>query len=164
MDARARVHSWMQLFHTTLDKTATGRFTPRAREEAGTQQDLCVGGAILSLDLKQAFDRVNREALAAFLKRLGAPSDLIAAVVALHDSSAYHIQDDYHDSEIITTQGKRQGCKLAPLVGSHLHYYTSSAQGPPLWASKGKAPLSLTTPCANGSLNAKPMCISSLNS
>ena len=106
----------MQLFHTTLDKTATGRFTPRAREEAGTQQDLCVGGAILSLDLKQAFDRVNREALAAFLKRLGAPSDLIAAVVALHDSSAYHIQDDYHDSEIITTQGERQGCKLAPLL------------------------------------------------
>ncbi|CAE7521994.1 kptA [Symbiodinium sp. CCMP2592] len=41
-----------------------------AREDDGTQKDLCVGGAILSLDLKQAFDRVERHALASSLKRL----------------------------------------------------------------------------------------------
>ena len=135
MDALARVHTWMRLFQTTIDKAATGRFALKAREEAGTQQNLCVGGAILSLDLKQAFDRVNRAALAASLERLGAPQDLIAAVIALHDSSAYHIQDAYHDSEVLTTSSIRQGCKLAPLLWvaistTVLHQLRDALSGP----------------------------------
>ena len=135
MDALARVHTWMRLFQTTIDKAATGRFALKAREEAGTQQNLCAGGAILSLDLKQAFDRVNRAALAASLERLGAPQDLIAAVIALHDSSAYHIQDAYHDSEVLTTSSIRQGCKLAPLLWvaistTVLHQLRDALSGP----------------------------------
>ena len=82
----------------------------------GTQNDLCVGGAILSLDLKQAFDRVNRQALVQALRRLQAPEELIAAVIALHDTSAYHIHDAFNETKVITTRGIRQGCKLAPLL------------------------------------------------
>ena len=84
--------------------------------EAGTQHDLCVGGAILSLDLKQAFDRVNRQALVQALRRLQAPEELIAAVIALHDTSAYHIHDAFSETKVATTRGIRQGCKLAPLL------------------------------------------------
>ena len=65
----------------------------------GTPNDLCVGGAILSLDLKQAFDRVNRQALVQALRRLKAPEELIAAVIALHDTSAYHIHDAFSENK-----------------------------------------------------------------
>ena len=115
-DALARVHSWMRKYERTIGKAAPERFALRARVEAGTQNDLCVGGAILSLDLKQAFDRVNRQALVQALRRLQAPEELIAAVIALHDTSAYHIHDTFNETKIITTRGIRQGCKLAPLL------------------------------------------------
>ena len=88
----------------------------RAWEEVGTQHTLCVGGAILSLDLKQAFDRVDRKALVKALQRLRAPEEFIAAVVALHDTSSYHIHDAFQETTVTATRGIRQGCKLAPLL------------------------------------------------
>ena len=115
-DALARVHSWMRKYDQVIAKAAPGRFALRARVEAGTQNELCVGGAILSLDLKQAFDRVNRQALVQALRRLQAPEDLVAAVIALHDTSAYHIHDNFSETKVTTTRGIRQGCKLAPLL------------------------------------------------
>ena len=69
----------MRKYDQVIAKAAPGRFALRARVEAGTQNELCVGGAILSLDLKQAFDRVNREALVQALRRLQAPEELVAA-------------------------------------------------------------------------------------
>ena len=115
-DALARVHCWMRKYDQVIAKAAPGRFALRARVEAGTQNELCVGGAILSLDLKQAFDRVNRQALVQALRRLQAPEELVAAVIALHDTSAYHIHDNFSETKVTTTRGIRQGCKLAPLL------------------------------------------------
>ena len=37
-------------------------------------------------------------------------------MIAIHDTSAYRIEDDFRSSEIRTTRGIRQGCKLAPLL------------------------------------------------
>ena len=68
-------------------------------------QDLCVGGAILSLDLTQAFDRLDRSALVAALRRLQAAEDLISAVIALHDTSSDHLQDSFHSTQVPTTWG-----------------------------------------------------------
>ena len=59
---------------------------------------------------------MDRAALVQALRRLGTPDDLVAAVLAIHDTSAYHIEDDFRSSEIRTTRGIRQGCKLAPLL------------------------------------------------
>ena len=115
-DALARVHSWLRKYNHVIDKAAPGRFALRTRVEAGTQQDLCVGGATLSLDLKQAFDRVDRQALVQALRRLQAPAELVAAVIALHDTSAYHIHDNFTETKVTTTRGIRQGCKLARLL------------------------------------------------
>ncbi|CAE7276564.1 unnamed protein product, partial [Symbiodinium sp. CCMP2456] len=115
-DALARVHAWCGLCRGNLNKFTPGRFAMKEREATEGYNDICVGGAILSLDLKQAFDRVNRQALDTALQRLGAPQDLIAAVVALHATSAYRIQDSYHDTAVLTTRGIRQGCKLAPML------------------------------------------------
>ena len=52
-DALARVHSWMRTFHRTLDRGTTSIFATAT----GRGRRTGVGGAILSLDLKQAFDR-----------------------------------------------------------------------------------------------------------
>ena len=115
-DALARVHEWIARFRVNIAVAAPDRFAKRERQRQGTDRNLCVGGAILSLDLKQAFDRVDRAALVQALRRLGTPDDLVAAVIAIHDTSAYRIEDDFRSSEIRTTRGIRQGCKLAPLL------------------------------------------------
>ena len=115
-DALARVHEWIARFRVNIAVAAPDRFAKKERQRQGTDRNLCVGGAILSLDLKQAFDRVDRAALVQALRRLGTPDDLVAAVIAIHDTSAYHIEDDFRSSEIRTTRGIRQGCKLAPLL------------------------------------------------
>ena len=114
--ALARVHEWIARFRVNIAVAAPDRFAKKERQRQGTDRNLCVGGAILSLDLKQAFDRVDRAALVQALRRLGTPDDLVAAVIAIHDTSAYHIEDDFRSSEIRTTRGIRQGCKLAPLL------------------------------------------------
>ena len=109
-------------YESTIDKAAPGRFALRVRVEAGTQNDLCVGGAILSLDLKQAFDRVNRQALVQALRRLQAPEELIAAVIALHDTSAYHIHDNFNETKVTTTRGDSPRMQIGPTsLGCHLH-------------------------------------------
>ena len=115
-DALARVHEWIARFRVNIAVAAPDRFAKKERQRQGTDRNLCVGGAILSLDLKQAFDRVDRAALVQALRRLGTPDDLVAAVIAIHDTSAYHIEDDFRSSEIRATRGIRQGCKLAPLL------------------------------------------------
>ena len=115
-DALAWVHEWIARFRVNIAVAAPDRFAKKERQRQGTDRNLCVGGAILSLDLKQAFDRVDRAALVQALQRLGTPDDLVAAVIAIHDTSAYHIEDDFRSSEIRTTRGIRQGCKLAPLL------------------------------------------------
>ncbi|CAE6911839.1 kptA [Symbiodinium sp. CCMP2592] len=41
-----------------------------------------------------------KERLYAVIRRLGAPDDLIAAVIALHDTSSYHLQDDFYETKV----------------------------------------------------------------
>ena len=72
--------------------------------------------AVLSLDLKQAFDRVSRRALYQAMRRLGVDESLAAAVIALLDTSEYIIRDDKSETKVKTTRGIRQGCKIAPLL------------------------------------------------
>ena len=115
-DALARVHEWIARFRVNIAVAAPDRFAKRERQRQGTDKNLCVGWAILSLDLKQAFDRVDRTALVQALRRLGTPDDLVAAVIAIHDTSAYHIEDDY------TRHPPRM--QIGPtIVGSHIDYH-----------------------------------------
>ena len=71
---------------------------------------------MLSIDLKQAFDRVSREALTQALRNLGTDEATIAAVIAIHDTSCYHIQQQDTATSVRTTRGIRQGCRLAPML------------------------------------------------
>ena len=102
-------------FRDCYRKGGGGKFAQYERKADPSNQHLCVGGAILSLDLKQAFDRVDRRALALSLKRLGADGGMTAAIISLLDTSRYHIQND-QDRVVCTNRGIRQGCKIAPML------------------------------------------------
>ena len=115
-DALARVQIWIENFKKCYGKGNGSKFAQREREEKPDNKTLCVGGAILSLDLKQAFDRVNRQALATSLRGLGADENVTAAIISLLDTSRYHIISDQQHSSVGTTRGIRQGCKIAPML------------------------------------------------
>ncbi|CAE7455423.1 unnamed protein product [Symbiodinium natans] len=115
-DALARVQVWIDNFKRCYGRGNSSKFAQRDREENPDNTKLCVGGAILSLDLKQAFDRVNRQALAQSLKDLGAGESMTAEIISLLDTSRYHIISDQEQSTVGTTRGIRQGCKIAPML------------------------------------------------
>ena len=50
------------------------------------------------------------------LRNLGTDEATIAAVIAIHDTSCYHIQQQGTATSVRTTRGIRQGCRLAPML------------------------------------------------
>ena len=91
------------------------RFTVRERKEAGLEVGEA-GGCLLSVDLSQAFDRVNRAKLDRALSEHQVGSNLRSTITAIHEEAAYQVRDRYHATKITTTQGIRQGCRLAPAL------------------------------------------------
>ena len=69
------------------------------------------------VDLKKAFDTVNREMLFAVLERFGCPPTFLALIKALHSGNTATVRvggelsDDFEVS-----MGVKQGCVLAPLL------------------------------------------------
>ena len=61
------------------------------RHRGAQTKEFC-GSAILSLDLSQAFDRVDRPKLLTSLQRTGMPDQLIQSVAHWHDQIHYHLQ------------------------------------------------------------------------
>ena len=109
LDALDRVHS-----HCTQVKKriAAARpqpfaFQPRARPQLQ-------GGMQLSLDLRQAFDRLPRAQLEASLQRISVPPNLISLIMYLHFEMLLVFTKDEYMEEIRTSTGIRQGCGLAP--------------------------------------------------
>ena len=84
------------------------------------------GGCLLSVDLSQAFDRVNRAKLDAALQAHQVDADLRSTVAAIHEEAAYRVRDRFQQSSIFTTQGIRQGCRLAR---PHGPYYRPKSSG-----------------------------------
>ena len=91
------------------------RFTVRQRKEAG-QTAAEAGGCLLSVDLSQPFDRVNRGKLDAALQAHQVDEDIRSTVAAIHEEAAYRVRDRFQHTSIVTTQGIRQGCRLAPAL------------------------------------------------
>ena len=109
LDALDRVHS-----HCTQVKKriAAARpqpfaFQPRARPQLQ-------GGMQLSLDLRQAFDRLPRAQLEASLQRISVPPNLISLIMYLHFEMLLVFTKDEYMEEIRTSTIIRQGCGLAP--------------------------------------------------
>ena len=82
----------------------------KSREQ---QQQLSLG----FIDLKKAFDTVNREMLFAVLQRFGCPPTFLALVRALHSNNRAAVRIGVDTSEAFeTSMGVKQGCVLAPLL------------------------------------------------
>ena len=79
-----------------------------------------VGAMALSLDLSKAFDMVRREDLLRSLQVLGAEARDIELVVQLHTDTVYHMSRGGERGTSITSNGIKQGCKLAPLLWTAL--------------------------------------------
>ena len=72
------------------------------------------------MDLSQAFDRVNRAKLDRALLEHHVDDNLRSTITAIHEDAAYRVSDRYHSTDVRTTQGIRQGCRLAPALWSIL--------------------------------------------
>ena len=84
--------------------------------EAGQQQCRCAGGISFSLDLAGAFGSVPRRLLAQSFFRLGINHDVIHILMAFHHEARYWTSVAGHRTSVTTTQGIKQGCKIAPFL------------------------------------------------
>ena len=73
------------------------------------------GGLILSMDLKQAYDRLPRQQLAEGLAFCGCPSSLQTVLLHWLDEAHYHLRHRGLSRSMRTSRGVRQGCRASPL-------------------------------------------------
>ena len=62
------------------------------------------------------FDRVSRTKLDRALSEHRVDSNLRSTIAAIHEDAAYQVRNRYNTTKITTTQGIRQGCRLAPAL------------------------------------------------
>ena len=121
-----RVSSWKGLVGCAREnlrevRQLCGTASPGRQElrEGALRPDL-VGGLTFALDLSQAFDTVSRQEIIATLPALTDDPALVSLVHALHHRSAYKLAAQGEVTEVETTTGIKQGCKLAPSLFSLL--------------------------------------------
>ena len=86
-----------------------GPWTPSA------QTQTLPGGLILSMDLKQAYDRLPRQQLAEGLAFCGCPPSLQTVLLHWLHEAHYHLKHRGLSRSITTSRGVRQGCRASPL-------------------------------------------------
>lgn len=73
--------------------------------------------AILLLDIKKAYDSLNRDFLFEALRQFGFPATFVHLIERMHtDNTASFMVNGYRSKKIPVTSGIRQGCPLAPLL------------------------------------------------
>ena len=111
-DAIDRVMAHCQRVRSALKSHQHNIFDKRT----GKQRQPFVGGLQLSLDLKQAFDRIPRQQLLSSLEQLDIPSDLTSLILYIHDYARVVIERPVGEESVCMRRGIRQGCGLAPLL------------------------------------------------
>ena len=114
-DALARVNACVREIKANMKALGGNRFVVRQRKETG-QTPAEAGGCLLSVDLSQAFDRVNRIKLDEALQAHQVDADIRSTVTAIHEEAAYKVMDRFQQTSVDTTKGIRQGCRLAPAL------------------------------------------------
>ena len=115
-DAQSRVVQYLR------EVRQIGRSAKPSREDRkrGLGPPALVGGITFALDLSQAFDTVSRQDILDQLQALSVEPSLISLVHGLHHSSKYRLHAQGSFTEVETTTGIKQGCKLAPTLFSVL--------------------------------------------
>ena len=101
-----------------LDRRAKAGYsiTPVSWAMAGWVSADCSGALIVSLDLTNAFDRVDRTKMIDALFRVGVSPDIIGIIRAWYLHPDYILKVGELWRKVSTTRGVRQGCTLAPLL------------------------------------------------
>eukprot|EP00435_Cladocopium_sp_Y103_P018388 s1539_g4.t1 len=111
-DALHRIATCCREVRDLLDSQ---KFVIHNRASDNEQYNL-VGGIMLSLDLSQAFDVVDRPALYAGLASLGVSDSLLSFLKSVYSCTSYKFDHRGHQREFPTTRGIRQGCRAAPAL------------------------------------------------
>ncbi|CAE7799744.1 unnamed protein product [Symbiodinium sp. CCMP2592] len=96
---------------------------------AGVRRLPCSGGCQLAVDMSRAFDSCPRKLLLAALWHFQVPSDLIALIMAWHESSHYELGNMHRSDlsrDISCTSGVKQGCVIAPSLWTLFTCYVGS--------------------------------------
>ena len=121
-DALARVNCQIADIKHSLAQNVANRFVQRQRREStrcsGRWIQPIGGGAVLSVDLHKAFDMLTREQLLRTLSKLDAEEGIKNAAMLLRTQCQYVLVKDGVATEVNTTRGVRQGCRLAPALWS----------------------------------------------
>lgn len=112
LDAIARVTRHCNLIRTLV---AMQRRTFARQRTTKPEHTFC-GGLQLLLDLRQAFDTVNRPRLFRFLQQRGTPTDLLHIISSWHMDTHYNLIHNNTTTRIPVNVGLRQGCKAAPIL------------------------------------------------
>ena len=113
MDALLRVHMHFSTVTAMLKENVVDRF----QKKLGKKAARCLGAMSLSLDLSKAFDGVDRAEVYRTMGEYRVPTEVINAVqqLHLHTQYKYHVGQNHHGATC-TTNGVKQGCKIAPYL------------------------------------------------
>ena len=92
---------------------------------AGQHSAGCAGGMQLSIDLTQAFDRIDRSLLEKALIHIGVPAGLRSLLLRWVHAGHYVVACGGHQRRFATSQGIRQGCKLSPSLWNCIIIYVT---------------------------------------
>ena len=92
---------------------------------AGQHSAGCAGGMQLSIDLTQAFDRIDRSLLEKALLHIGVPAGLRSLLLRWVHAGHYVVACGGHQRRFATSQGIRQGCKLSPSLWNCIIIYVT---------------------------------------
>ena len=85
-------------------------------KKRGAPSGQCEGGACISIDLTQAFDRACRHILESSLELLGVPADLRQALMQWVHSTRYIVKRQEAENSFESGRGFKQGCRLSPTL------------------------------------------------
>ena len=93
-------------------------FVVRRLQEVGQARKKKNSACMCFIDLRKAYDSVDRELLWVVLASFGAPEKILTVIRQFHEGMQADVRDvdGEHSEWFDVTQGLRQGCVLSPLL------------------------------------------------
>ncbi|CAE7327722.1 unnamed protein product [Symbiodinium sp. CCMP2592] len=119
------------VWHIHQTRQRVGQQYTIHHRRAGIPQHEIRGSLTLSIDLRRAFDSIDRCLIAKSLEWAGVPTSLVEVIVGIHE--AMRVSYASCSGEALSTatgRGLRQGCRLAPIIWACITGYLMSKPGP----------------------------------
>ncbi|CAE7523463.1 unnamed protein product [Symbiodinium sp. CCMP2592] len=119
------------VWHIHQTRQRVGQQYTIHHRRAGIPQHEIRGSLTLSIDLRRAFDSIDRCLIAKSLEWAGVPTSLVEVIVGIHE--AMRVSYTSCSGEALSTatgRGLRQGCRLAPIIWACITGYLMAKLGP----------------------------------